>query len=73
MEGPMEEDVEEADKEMDMGEVPPIGDSAPKQALALPVTLLVMAGIWVDGPSGQVAGLAISLRARGKVPTIQAE
>ena len=27
----MEEDVEEVDKEMDMGEVPPTGDLAPEQ------------------------------------------
>ena len=27
MEGPMEEDVEEADAEMDVGEAPPTGDS----------------------------------------------
>ena len=30
MEGPMEEDVEEVDEEMDMGEVPPTGDSVPE-------------------------------------------
>ena len=28
----MEEDVEEADKDIDVGEVPPTGDSAPEQA-----------------------------------------
>ena len=32
MEGPMEEDVEEADAEMDVGEVPPTGVSVPEQA-----------------------------------------
>ena len=30
MKGPMEEDVEEADAEMDMGEVPPTGDLVPE-------------------------------------------
>ena len=34
MEGPMEEDVEQADAEMDVGEVPPTEDLAPKQAPA---------------------------------------
>ena len=38
MEGPMEEDVEEADKEMDMGEAPPTGDSVPEQVPVPPVT-----------------------------------
>ena len=38
VEGPMEEDVEEVDEEMDMGEVPPIGDSMPEQAPAPPAT-----------------------------------
>ena len=46
MEGPMEEDVEEADVEMDVGEVPPTGDLAPGQARALLATMLAMAGIW---------------------------
>ena len=34
----MEEDVEEADKEMDVGEAPPTRDLAPKQALPPPAT-----------------------------------
>ena len=34
----MEEDVEEADKEIDIGEAPPIGDSVPEQVPALPAT-----------------------------------
>ena len=34
----MEEDVEEADKELDIREAPPIGDSAPEQAPAPPAT-----------------------------------
>ena len=34
----MEEDVQEADAEMDVGEAPPTGDLAPKQALAPPAT-----------------------------------
>ena len=41
----MEEDVEEADAEMDVGEAPPTGDSAPEQAPAPPATMLAMAGI----------------------------
>ena len=45
----MEEDVEEVDKEMDVGEVPPTRDAAPEQAPALPATLLAMSGIWVGG------------------------
>ena len=47
----MEEDIE-ADAEMDVGEAPPTGTSAPEQAPAPPVTMLAMAGIWVGGPSG---------------------
>ena len=73
MEGPMEEDVKEADTEMDMGEAPPTGVSVPEQAPALLATMLAMAGIWVGGPSGQVAEPGVSSRARGKAPTIQAE
>ena len=69
----MEEDVEEADAKMDVGEVPPTGVLVPEQALALPVTMLAMAGIWVGGPSCQVAEPGISSRARGKAPTGQAE
>ena len=38
MEGQMEEDVEEVDKEMDVGEVPPIRDLAPEQVPVLPET-----------------------------------
>ena len=49
MEGPMEEDVDEVDEEMDMGEAPPTRESASEQALAPPVTLLVIAGIWAGG------------------------
>ena len=55
----MEEDVEEADKEMDMGEVPPTRDLVPEQVPAPPATLLAMAGIWAGGRGDQVAGLAI--------------
>ena len=69
----MEEDVEEADAEMDMGEAPPTGVSAPEEASALPATMLVTAGIWVGGPSGQVAEPGVSSRARGKVPARQVE
>ena len=69
----MEEDVKEADAEMDVGEVPPTGVSAPEQGPALLATMLATAGIWAGGPSGQVAELGISSRARGKVPARQAE
>ena len=71
----MEEDVEEADEEMDMGEAPPTRELVPEQALVLPATVLAASGIWVGGPSGQVArqGPATSERTRGKVPALQAE
>ena len=42
----MEEDVEEADAEMDVGEAPPTGASAPEEAPAPPATMLATAGIW---------------------------
>ena len=70
---PIEEDVEEADAEMDVGEAPPTGDSVPEQALVPPVTMLVMTGIWAGGPSGRAAEPGISSRARGKAPAGQAE
>ena len=73
MEGPMEEDVEEVDTEMDMGEVPPTGVLVPEQAPAPPATMLAMAGIWAGGPSGQVAEPGVSSRAWGKAPAGQAE
>ena len=73
MEGPIEEDVEEADAEMDMAKAPPTGVSAPEQVPAPPATMLAMAGIWVGGPRGQVAKPGISLRAWGKAPTGQVE
>ena len=73
MEGPMEEDVEEADTEMDLGEAPPTGDLAPEQVPAMPVTMLVMASIWAGGRGEQVVELTISSRAWGKAPTVQAE
>ena len=57
---------------MDGGEAPPNGVSVPKQALVPPATMLVMAGIWVGGPSGQVAEPGISSKARGKAPAGQA-
>ena len=49
VEGPMEEDVEETDKEMDVGEVLPTRNLVPEQLPAPPATLLVTAGIWVGG------------------------
>ena len=70
MEGPMEEDVEEADAEMDVREAPPTGVSAPEQVPTLPATMLVMAVIWMGG---QVAEPVISSRARGKMPIVQVE
>ena len=69
----MEEDIEEADAEMDVGEVPPTGVSVPEQAPAPPMTMLAMAGIWVIGQSGQGTEPGVSLRARGKAPAGQAE
>ena len=54
----MEEDVEEADAEMDVGEAPPTGDLVPEQAPALPATMLAMAGIWAGGQDDQVASRA---------------
>ena len=45
----MEEDVEEADKEIDMGEAPSTRYLALKKAMVPLVTLLLMAGIWADG------------------------
>ena len=45
MEGQMEEDVEEVDMEIDVGEVPPTGVSVPEQAPALLATMLVTDGI----------------------------
>ena len=59
----MEEDIEEVDMEMDGGEAPPTGVSAPEQALALLGTMLAMAGIWVGGQDDQVARPGISSKA----------
>ena len=75
MEGPMDEDVEEADKEMDVGKAPLTRDLVPEQALAPPAILPAMAGIWGGGQGDQVAGQgpATCLRARGKVPAVQVE
>ena len=69
----MEEDVEEADAEMDVGEAPPTRYLVPEQVLAPPATMLATAGMWVGGQDNQVAGLGISLRAWGKAPAGQAE
>ena len=75
LEGLMEEDVEEVDNEMDVGEASPTRELVPEQAPMPPATLLATAGIWVGGRGDQVAGQwpATSLRAWGKVPAIQAE
>ena len=58
VEGQMEEDVEEVDKEIDVGEAPPTRESAAKQAPALLATLLVTAETWAGGRGDQVAGPA---------------
>ena len=69
----MQNNLEEADKEIDVGKAPPTRDLAPEHAPALLATLLAMDGIWMGGRGNQVAGPAISSRARGKAPAIQAE
>ena len=69
----MEEDVEEADTEMDMEEAPPAGVLAPEQAPVPLENMLAMAGIWAGGPSGQVAEPGVSSRAQVKVPAGQVE
>ena len=60
MERPMEEDFEEANAEMDVGEAPPTGDLVPEQAPVPLVTMLAMAGIWAGGQDDWVARLVIS-------------
>ena len=69
----MEEDVEKADEEMNVGEAAPTRELAPEQAPAPLETWLVMAGIWAGGQKDQVAGPPVSLRARGKALNIQVE
>ena len=71
----VERSIEEDVEEMDVGEAPPTRELVPEQAPAPPVTLLATAGIWVGSRGDQVArqGLATSLRARCKAPTIQVE
>ena len=69
----MEEDVEEADADIDVGEAPPTEDTVPEKAPAPLVTMLAMVGIWAGGQDDQVAGPGISPRAWGKAPTTQAE
>ena len=69
----MEEDVEEADAEIDVGEAPPTGDLMPEQASVPPATMLVTAGIWAGGQDDQVAGMGVSSRARSKAPAGQVE
>ena len=49
MERLMEENIEEVDKEIDVGEAPPTRDLVPEQAPAPLATLLVMAGICMGG------------------------
>ena len=75
VEEPLEEDVEEAGKDADMGEAPPPEESEPEQAPVPPATYLAVAGIWAGSPGNRVAGRgpAASSRAQGKVPTIEAE
>ena len=69
----MDEDVEEVDADMNVGEAPPTGVSAAEEAPALPAMMLAMAGIWAGGSSGQAAEPGVSSRAQGKVPAGQAE
>ena len=59
----MEENVEEVDTEMDMGEAPPTEYFAPEEAPVPPETMLAMAGIWLGGQDDQVAGPVVSSRA----------
>ena len=70
----MEEDVEEVDTEMDMGEAPPTGDLVPEQAPVLPATMLVT---WLAfGRVVQVARWLSQASARGpgvKAPARQVE
>ena len=71
----VEADVEEVDKEVDVGEVPPTGDSVAEQVLLPWATLPAAPRFWVGGPSDQVDGRepAWSLRAQNKAPAIQVE
>ena len=71
----MEKDVEEADKEIDMGEAPLTRESVPEQVPAPPMPLLAAFGIWAGSPGDQVVGRgpATSSRARGNLPTVQVE
>ena len=57
------------------GRPPPTGDSVPEKATVPWVTLPAVAVFWVGVPGDQVTAreLATSLRAWGKVPTIQVE
>ena len=71
----MEEDVEEADKEIDVGEAPLTRESVPEQVPAPLMPLLAAFGIWAGNPGDQVVGggLVTSSRAQGKLPTVQVE
>ena len=71
----IEKDGEEENKGADMGESSSTADLVPRQALAPWVTMPVAPRFWAVGPSVQLArrGLDGSLRAQGKVHTIQVE
>ena len=71
----MEADVEEADKQVDVGEVPPTGDLAPEQAPVPRATLPAIAGFWAGNQTNKVArrDMTTSSKAWCKVPAIQAE
>ena len=73
--GPIEEDEEEVDEEVDMGEGSSTADLVPKQVPASWAAMPVVPGFWAAGPIYQVArkSLTADLRAQGKVPAIQAE
>ena len=72
---PMEEDEEEVDKELGMGEGSSTADLVPKQVLAPGATMPAVPRFCIADLSDQMAsrGLAASSRAQGKVPTIQAD
>ena len=71
----IEEDEEEENKEVDMGEGFSTEDSVSKQVPVPGVTTPAAPRSWVVDPSDQVArrGLTASSRAPGKVPAVQAE
>ena len=71
----MEEDEEEVDGEVDVGEDSSTGELVPKQALVPQATILVAPESWAAKQSDQVGrrGLATSSRAWDKMPAVQVE